>query len=274
MKDNAGNTYMLNNSLEKSDTLSLVNIPEKNVVYEVVRVIRKVPLFWEDHYARLKGSIKLAGIEMDNSQQELKKQIQRLVSENGLSNCNVMLVIFMENSKCNILMYIRESYYPTKAEIEKGTRVSLMKLERKRPNAKIISSEYKEKVARKIKEDNVFEVLLVNKDNKITEGSKSNVFFVKGKKVYTAPGEYILKGITRQYIIDACEKLGFELLITLIGTESIKDMDGLFISGTSIKVFPVSQVDDMHFESGTNPTIIAIRDLFDHLIDEYIKKNM
>lgn len=34
-------------------------------------------------------------------------------------------------------------------------------------------------------------------DNFITEGSKSNVFFIKNNVIYTPPENMVLKGITR-----------------------------------------------------------------------------
>lgn len=273
MIDNAGKVYILNNSVEKSETLGLVDIPGGNAVYEVVRIIRRVPLFLEDHYKRMKDSMKLIGMELGTSLRDIKTLMQKLVLENGLSDCNIKLVIFRQDNQQNLLAYISKSYYPSAAEVENGVRVSLLPLEREKPNAKVINAGYKERVTGKMEEEGVFEVLLVNKDNKITEGSKSNVFFVKGSKVYTAPGENVLKGITRQYIMDTCERLGVEVINTLIGTELLQDMDGLFISGTSIKVLPVSAVDGIQFKSGSNSAIIAIRDLFDHFIEEYIKNN-
>ena len=50
-------------------------------------------------------------------------------------------------------------------------------------------------------------------------------------------------------------------------------MDGLFISGTSIKVLPVASVNDIIFKSSTNANVIAIRDQYDRLIEGYVKKH-
>ena len=271
MIDNVGALYVLNDKVQKADMLKQVHIPVDSVVYEVIRVINKAPLFFEEHYARMKNSLELLGIELQFSQQDLKKQIARLIDENRLYSCNVKAVVYSEAGNQDLLVYISKSYYPAAEEIEKGVRVSLLHIERENPNIKLVNDEYKLKVSRKIAEDKAFEVLLVNRDGKITEGSKSNLFFVKGKKVYTAPGEYVLRGITRQYVIETCKKLGFEVILTLIGVDHLQDMDGLFISGTSIKVLPIAQVGEAGFSSSTNPTIIAIRDLFDGLIEEYIK---
>jgi branched-chain amino acid aminotransferase len=171
----------------------------------------------------------------------------------------------------NCLLYISKSYYPSEKEFEEGVSAGLLNWERKDPNLKILDNRYKEEVARKIEEEKVFEVLLVNNAGDITEGSRSNAFFIKGTRVYTAPERYVLKGITRQYVIEACISSGFEVVEELIGANHLNSVEGLFISGTSIKVLPVSKVDDVKFDSGSNPTIIAIRERFDRMIEEYVK---
>ena len=54
----------------------------------------------------------------------------------------------------------------------------------------------------------------------------------------------------------------------------LKDFDGLFITGTSPKVLPISSVDDIIFFSSKNPLIIAIKDAYDKLINEYIQSRI
>lgn len=270
MIDNAGTLYISNGVVEPSNKLGDIDVQKSNVVYEVIRIIEKVPLFLEDHYIRLKNSLSAVGAAPGMTEQELSNEIRRLVEANGQVNCNVKLIVYNDNGTQNYALYISKSYYPVRSEIEKGVKVSLLRWERESPNVKVINNKYKEAVSKKMAENNVFEVLLVNNAGQITEGSKSNLFFVKDSKVYTAPGDYVLKGITRQYIFDACKRAGAEVVESLIDINSLDAMDGLFISGTSIKVLPVSEVDGHPYQSGINPTIIAIRDRFDGLIKEYI----
>lgn len=272
MNENAGAFSIINNSVESSEVLNTLHIPAEGTVYEVIRVINKVPLFFEDHFARFMDSLKMRNMDMQITQPEMKDQIRVLIEKNSLSDCNVEVLSYIGDKK-NILFHVSKSHYPGKEEIQNGIKVSLMDIERQSPNAKVASSDYRKKIEAKKLEAKSFEVLLVNKNGKITEASKSNVFFVKGDKVYTSPGEYVLKGIMRKYILEACEKLGLEVIITLIGQDSLKDMDGIFLSGTSIKVLPVSYVDDFKFQSSSNKVITSVRNLFDLLIEEYIKKN-
>ncbi|RCX17143.1 branched-chain amino acid aminotransferase [Anaerobacterium chartisolvens] len=272
MIDNAGSLYIVNDRLIEQRELSGADITD-SVVYEVIRIIDLAPLFFEDHYMRLKNSLAILGKELEFTKQQMAYSIQKLVKANSLVSCNVKIVIFYEGDVQNCLAYISKSYYPSNEEVSRGVGVALFNWERKNPNVKLLSAEYKRAVSEKFAEGNYFELLLVNSAGKITEGSKSNVFFVKGTKVFTAPGECILKGVTREYIINVCIKLGLDLVETLIDVDLLDKMEGVFISGTSIKVLPVSGIDGIKYSSGTHPTVVLIRDQFDRLINEHVEKS-
>lgn len=270
MQDNIGSLYILNDTVEPSHKLDSTNLDKNNAVYEVIRIIERVPLFLEDHYIRLKNSLSSISCNLTITERELKVCIQKLVDANQLVNCNVKVVVYQDSIMQNFLIYVSKSCYPSREEVEKGVRAGLLRWERENPNVKLVNPVYKDAVSRSISEKNVFEVLLVNKAGDITEGSKSNLFFVKEGKVYTAPEEYVLKGITRKYIFKACDKIGIKVTEKLININSLNEVEGLFISGTSIKVLPVSDVDGHRFNSSIHTVITAIRDQFDRILDDYI----
>ncbi len=271
MTDIEGMFYLADEKIEKAENYNALSLDTKNSVYEVIRIINGVPLFMEDHYMRLLGSAEALGLQLEFTQEYILDQIYRLLEINGKSNCNVKIIIYSKGSGQGFICYISKSYYPDIEVVKKGVPVSLMRLEREKPNIKILNTQYNQKVRSKIEADGVFEVLLVNGNGKITEGSRSNVFFVKGEKVFTAPASHVLKGITRKYVFDACKSIGVEIMEELVDVNSLNNFDGVFLSGTSIKVLPVSKVDYIIFKSGTHPTIVAIRDEFDRLLDEYIQ---
>ena len=273
MMDNIGLWYILNNVVEQKEQLKNINIPDKQVVYEVIRIVEGVPLFFEDHYSRLKESFNLLGSNLTIPEESLKTQIYKLIRISSQRNCNVKVIAYTEHGQQNYLVYLSKYYYPSRIEVEMGVPVSLLKWERQDPNAKLINHTYKEIVNKKIAEEKVFEVLLVNNQNKITEGSRSNVFFIRGNTVFTSPERYVLKGITRQCIFEACKKVGAEIIEKLVGVDELGTMEGVFISGTSIKVLPVSSINEFRYKSGSHPIVTAIRNQFDLLINEYVKKH-
>jgi branched-chain amino acid aminotransferase len=274
MIDNVGKYININGSITKFEKNDKTENNKGNIVYEVIRIIDNVPLFLEEHYLRMKNSTEMLGYKLDATEQELSKRIRNVVESNGLQNCNVKIIVYQDSNGVNMVLYISKSYYPTNEEYEKGVRVGMLNWDRKDPNIKIQNLTYKDIVNRKLEEEKIFETLLVNEGGKITEGSKSNVFFVKKTKIYTAPDEYILKGITRKHIIDVCRRLGIEVIETLISVDSLHEMEGLFISGTSIKVLPVSSVNGHEFNSSNHPVIRAARQGFDSLIEEYVKERL
>lgn len=270
MQDNVGELYVSNGVVEISAKAGELDARTNRIVYEVIRIIDGVPLFYEDHYRRLVSSMKALDMKLEITEKELKEQIKILVNANKETNCNVKVCIYNEAGIQKYRLYISKSHYPSKEEVEQGVKVGLFHWERKNPNVKVIDQTYKEEAARLISENNLYEVLLVDKNGKITEGSKSNVFFVKGDKIFTAPSESVLMGITRKYIIQTCTRLGFEVIETFLNVDALKDVEGLFISGTSIKVLPVSHINELSFNSANHPTIVAVRNAFDAFINGYI----
>ena len=58
----------------------------------------------------------------------------------------------------------------------------------------------------------------------------------------------MLRGITRDKIFKIAKSLGIEVEEKEIKASEISDLDSLFISGTSVAILPISQVDDIKFD--------------------------
>ena len=76
------------------------------------------------------------------------------------------------------------------------------------------------------------------------EASKSNVFAIINNTVITPPDDLVLPGITRKYVLEVCREMGIPVRMRAIQLEEIEKVDGLFLTGTSIHVLPVCQVND------------------------------
>jgi len=114
---------------------------------------------------------------------------------------------------------------------------------------------------------------LVNQKGEITEGSRSNMFFVKNNVFYTSPSKDVLVGITRSRVIQLCTQLGYEVKEQEIPVSFLDEIDGLFLTGTSPKVLPIASVDTHQYDSSNNSAILALQKAYDDLINSYINKN-
>lgn len=274
MDDNAGAFYISNGAVRSADIPEKVDMTKNRIVYEVIRVIDRVPLFFEDHIERMQNSFKAIGGALELPLDTLKDGISSLIEANASVSCNIKLTVYEGGDGQKYIMYISKSYYPDNEEITRGVPVGLLNLERQNPNAKILNQSYREAVAESMRRGGFYEVLLVNRKNGITEGSKSNVFFFRDGRIFTAPGTEVLKGITRKYVLEACAAAGFDVVESLVRTDELEKVEGLFLSGTSIKVLPISEVEGRRFESASHPAIISVRDKYDALVKNYIAGNV
>ena len=269
--ENIGQISLLNGEIIDSKDLSMYENEEYKAYYEVIRIIDKVPLFYEEHYARLSNSIQMGGRELEITKAQLREQISEVCKLNNYEVCNIKVIVLVkaqEVQKC--ILFINKFYYPPQEQYDKGIKCSLANVKRTNPNIKMINHEYKETVKKIFDENDCFEVLLVD-DCRITEGSKSNAFFVIGKRIYTAPGDYVLKGITRQYVLDVSKNLGYELIETLIGLDTLNKVDAAFITGTSINVLPIAQIDDLRLDSSNNDVVRHMMHGYNEMLANYVK---
>lgn len=272
ISDNVGSYCVIDNDTKPIAELESLNIDK--MLYEVVRVISGVPLFLEGHHKRLKNSLNLLGIDCFIQLDGLKDSIKKLAFVEQEDNFNVKILIWVKDSRQVLVSYASRYYYPTDKEYENGVDVGILNIERENPNVKKLNSNYVTAVAEKMRETKAFELLLVNSGNQILEGSKSNAFFVQGKKVLTAPGNLVLEGITRNYVIEVCRGLGIEIIETPVKVDELKDIDAVFITGTSIKVLPVARIDDHIYSSASNQLVKSIKGEYDNVIDMYVKNNL
>ena len=113
-------------------------------------------------------------------------------------------------------------------------------------------------------------MLLVDRNERITEGSRSNVFFVKGNRFYTAPDSMVLSGVTRKKVMECLADLEFTIVEEAVFTSEISTFDAVFLTGTSPKVLPVRSIGKQVF----NTQLLVVNELmnqYNHLIDNYIK---
>lgn len=86
------------------------------------------------------------------------------------------------------------------------------------------------------------------RDGLVTEGSHSNIFFVKDRIVYSHPAnEHILDGITRQIVLQMCKELNITFIEKAISENEITNMDEAFLTGTTTQIAAIKQINEYSF---------------------------
>lgn len=240
-------------------------------VYEVIRVMDGTPLFLSEHYERMVSSLASVGEQAPFTLERLGQAIRELCLANGVTNHNIKLVIndFEKVPGGSIHLFAIATSYPSEDMYESGVPTDLFNAVRNNPNAKIIDQALRDSENSFIKENNLFEALLVNEADEITEGSRSNIFFVKGDALCTSPAEGVLLGVTRQRVIRICRSAGIEVREEPIPVSRLSDYSAAFISGTSPKVLPISCIGSNKLDV-RSPLLRRVMDLYDQEIKNYI----
>jgi branched-chain amino acid aminotransferase len=122
-------------------------------------------------------------------------------------------------------------------------------------------------------ESGCYEVLLVNQRGEFTEGSRSNLFFLKDGVFITAISEDILPGITRQKVLDLIVARGKKVVERNLKEIELPLSEGAFLTGTSPKVLPIRTIDNQTFKTD-HPEIRELMTDYDLLIEQYIRNRL
>ncbi len=246
-------------------------------IYEVIRIIEGVPLFSEKHINRLDNSAACSNITISLSKEYIMKRIYYLAKINGIENGNIKILLQSSkdksNPKLNWYMYFIPHHYPAEKSYKEGVAVILYRAERANPNVKLTNTDMRSLIDRELRERHAYEALLVDAHGNITEGSRSNAFFVRNNSLLTAGQDKVLPGITRDAILEICKTLHYQIIEESIPLEHLNLTDAVFITGTSPKVLPVQRIDNFVFESARNPVVLDIMKAYNQLIDNYITAN-
>lgn len=261
--------YLEDGQLEEVSNYTTDSNDKGRVIYEVIRVINKVPLFYEDHIKRLESSFRLMEKTFSYNYDKIKEYLISLIEANNIEYGNIKLTFDIKTDTMKVFSI--KHNYPDEMLYKTGVKTILYHGERNNPNAKVIDSNFREKVTNEMTKFNAFEAILVNKKGYITEGSKSNIFMIKGDKLYTSPLEEVLPGVTRGRIISLAKNIGIKFEEKNVKFDEINNYDAMFISGTSPKILPISLVDNIEFNV-ENEIMQRLIGEFNQEIDLYIKK--
>lgn len=243
---------------------------EDKIIYEVLRIINGKPIFLENHLKRMKNSFELIHEKFTLSYEEINLEICNLIKNENKFDGNIKITFGINEKKLRV--FFVEHSYPSDEMYRSGVETILYFGERENPNAKIINDNFRERVNKEIKNNNVYEAILVDKNGYITEGSRSNIFMVKNNKLLTSPLKAVLPGVTRGEIINIANNIGIEVQEINYEYSEIDKLDGMFISGTSPKVLPIRRVNNIDFNVN-NDVIRKLMKEYDKKIERYIENH-
>ena len=94
--------------------------------------------------------------------------------------------------------------------------------------------------------------LLLDVNGFISEGTGDNFFIVKDNKVFTPKGKDILRGISRDYVMNnLCRELKIQIYEKNFEPYDVYDADEAFMTGTPFCMLPVTSLNGLKIGDGT-----------------------
>ena len=148
-------------------------------------------------------------------------------------------------------------FQPQRQESENGIRVILVPDQRwARCDIKTIGLLANTLAHQRARKSHATEGLFV-RDGVVMEGTHSNVMAVFDGKVITPPRtNYILAGITREFVLGLCGELSIPFSETPLYESDILNADELMIVGTTVEVTPVVAINGENIGSGVPGPLI------------------
>ncbi len=224
-------------------------------VFDFLRTYHGQPFKLDEHLKRLQNSTKQIGLECPPLGQ-IKQIILKTLAKNNLPEANIKILLtgglsfdqITPADKPTIAVIVTPAVtYPT-VYYEKGIKVVTVPFGRSYPLAKTINyipAILALKIAKKKK---ATEALYTNEKGEILEGTTSS-FFVFKDGVLITPQDEILKGITRQVVIDLAKK-EFKTVFRPIKDQELKEIDEAFITASNKEVMPVVKIDNLTVGNG------------------------
>ncbi len=264
MKNIRGKTLIING--QTADASGYKPDPSADLYYEVIRVIDGKYLFLEDHLERLQRSC-TNRISRHPDPSQIASQLKQLVDISSIREGNVKILLYEHSGQVNVSCFFTSHFYPLEDDYLQGVKVRSFGFERPDPNIKKWNEAFRKRVNQFIREENIYEAILVNEQGMLTEGSRSNLFFIDSQnRLITSPTAQVLPGISRKYVFQICHELGIPIVEQALDLKDISSMNACFISGTSPKVLPVQCLDSVSFNA-QHKLIQHIMQAFNQLIE-------
>jgi branched-chain amino acid aminotransferase len=113
------------------------------------------------------------------------------------------------------------------------------------------------------------EGLMLDPHGYVSTCNSTHFFIVKDKSVWTSTGDYCLKGITRQNIIDICKVNSIPVYERNFTLSDVYASDEAFVTGTFGGVVPVNEVDDHELKVFPEGSVVrALQSNYKDLIEQ------
>ncbi len=230
-----------------------------DAVWEGLRVYPEGVVCLDKHLTRLHESAKTLLFADIPSKEFIKKAIKQTLDANGMTdNTHIRLTLtrgekitsgmdprLNQNGSCLIVL---AEWKPLVYDNDHGIKVISTSQRRNSPqflDSKIHHNNLLNNIIAKIQANVAGKDagLMLDDRGFVAELNGSNLFMVKNGKVFTPFGHACLPGITRNSVMEMCQKNNIEITEVDLTLSQFYNADGVFATGTMGELTPIVEID-------------------------------
>ncbi len=252
-------------------------------VFEGVRAYGGKIFRLEEHLDRLYDSAKAIWLSVPMDKKELATVTREAVRRSGIADAYIRHLLTrgvgdlgLDPRKCpkpsliiivDIIKLWPEAVYDTGLNvITAGTPIP----HRESLSPRVKSLNYLAHIMAKVEgiHAGADEVLMLDSAGAVAEGSGQNVFVVKNGRISTPPPHAgILKGVTREVVIELATEAGYQVDQTILNRYDLYTADEAFFTGTASEIVGIRQLDGRVIGSGKSGRVTRdLRSRFQALV--------
>ena len=233
-----------------------------------------------EHLERFYASADVYNFKIPYTLDELTAAVTELIAANELASCYIRPICFMGSGtlsvhpgRCPVEVAIMAwpwGAYLGSEGLEKGIRVTVSPWRKfhssMMPTTAKACGQYLNSIlaVQEAFARGFDEALLLDKDDRLAEGSGENLFVIKDGILYTNKADdSILMGITRDAAIEIARAEGYTVESRSLELADLTDADEAFFTGTAAEITPIRELDGHAIGSGSRgPVTEAIQSKF------------
>lgn len=220
-------------------------------VFDFLITYNKRPFRLEKHVARLENSARHIGLELNHSNKEICDIVMQTIEKNPHHKEENIRIVYTGGISPDgvtpqgngiLMVMVTPKHELPDWWYTQGAKIITVDMERFIPQAK--STNYLSAIFAQQKASSLgaVEAIYKDKDNRLLEGTTTNIFAFKGNTLITPP-DSILPGVTRGAVLELLQKK-YDIVLDFIPQADLADMDEMFIAASNKEIVPIIQVDD------------------------------
>lgn len=251
-------------------------------VFDYAQTYGGRPFHLRAHIERLQRSAEEIGLNLPMSIDEIEQVAWDLIEYNEPIDAGVRFLVtgtlcgkdILQPGDISSLTMLFHPFTPLNTEAyTKGFKAVTTKHIRYMPHVKSINYmptifAMKEAVAK-----GADDALHLNDSGGIIEATTSNVFFVKNGKLITDDSNQLVKGVTREIILNLAQK-EYPIEYRTVHLSEFSTYDEAFLTSSAKDLVPLVEIDGIAVGNGSpGPISDHLRRLYHNYIEEYFRQN-